>query len=126
MRSKKVTFQVPWPLYELMEVVAPHLGYKGATDLMLWSGFYSCVIGKYHTITAPIAASPPEVQDIFIADLCAAWEKGPTERGSFFEALIEDVVKRFNLPVGPEVVKAMVSDIVRHRPERTKKGTKES
>lgn len=120
MRSKKVTLQVPWPLWELFEEIAPELGYENALQLMVWSGFYSCAIGKPHPVTAPIARAPQEVQDMFIADLIAARKRGAISHGSFFEALLEDVVKRFQLPVGPEVLKAIIADTIQNRPRKKK------
>ncbi len=111
--------QIPWPLWELFEEVAPELGYENALQLLMWSGFYSVAIGKPHQVTAPIARAPEEVQDMFIADLVAARKRGAISRGSFFEALLEDVVKRFNLPVSPDVVKAIIADTIQNRPRKS-------
>lgn len=117
--------QVPWPLWELFEEVAPELGYENALQLMMWSGFYSCAVGKPHLVTAPIAKAPQEVQDMFISDLIAARKAGRISKGSFFEALLEDVIKRFNLPVGTEIVKSILADTIQNRPRKSKKGKSE-
>ncbi len=125
MRSKKVTLQIPWPLWELLEQAAPELGYENANQLLMWSGFYSVAIGKPHNVTAPIARAPEDVQDMFIADLVAARASGATSRGSFFEHLLEDVVKRFNLPNGPDMVKAILADTIQNRPRKPKGAKKD-
>jgi hypothetical protein len=118
MRSKKVTLSVPWPLWEALEKHAPKAGYSDPKQLMIWCAFYSCLVGKYHHITAPIAQAPPEVQDAFLDDAIAAIESGDAERGCYLEHVLADVVKRFNLPVGEEVIKAVLADAVRKRPKR--------
>lgn len=112
--------QIPWPLWEVLEEAAPELGYQNAVQLLMWSGYYSVAVGKPHYVTAPIANAPTEVQDAFIADLVAARKDGRPLRGSMFEAIIADIVQRFNLPVGEDVVKALVADTVRNRPRRVK------
>ena len=113
--------QIPWELWDVLEEAAPVLGYANANQLLIWSGFYSVAIGKPHSVTAPIAAAPVEVQDVFIADLVTAWREGRAQRGSFFEALLADVLARFKLPVGADVVKAVLADVVRNRPSRSQR-----
>jgi len=56
-------------------------------------------VGKPHTVTAPIAQATPDIQDMFIEDVVSAYERGDTRKGSYFEVVLEDVIKRFK-PAG--------------------------
>lgn len=117
MASKKVTLSIPARIYDALAEFAPEAGYKSVPELMIWSAFYAVIIGKPHYITAPIAAASRDVQDIFVEDFLAAKERGELNHGAFFEHLLEDMIERFKLPVTPEVLKAMVADMVRNRPK---------
>lgn len=87
----------------------------------MWSGFYSIAVGKPHTITAPIANSPEDIQDIFIDQLVEARKKGDTQRGSFFAALLSDVCKRFNLPINEKILEAMIAENIQRTRRPLKK-----
>jgi len=113
-----MTVQVPWPLVPLLEEHAKRMGYTSAGQLMLWSAFYSLLVQKPHVVTAPIAQAPAEVQDIFIDDVVAAYERGELQRGSYLEHVLEDLLKRLGVDLLPGVLQAVVADAVRNRPKK--------
>jgi len=118
MATVKKTITFPERLWNALATHAKEVGYETPQELVVWCAFYSLVVGKPHTITAPIAQASKNIQDMFIEDVVAAYERGDLRKGSYLEHVLEDVVKRFNLPVGPEVVKAILADAVRNRPKR--------
>jgi hypothetical protein len=93
--------------------------HKGAVNqLFLWSAFYTMVVGKYHHITAPLAAASPEVQDQVIQEVVDAYRRGEFAKGSFFEHVLSDVLQKFNLGLSPEMFATLVAEAVRNRPRK--------
>lgn len=118
MRSKKVTLSIPHRLWELLEKHAREVGYADARKLLTWSPIHSLLVRKPHAITAPIAEAPPELQDEIVEQIAEAYERGETRKGSYFEAVLEDIVQRLGVSAPVEVVRAVVAETVRHRPRK--------
>lgn len=95
------------------------MGYSDARQFLVWCGFYSLLVQKPHTITAPIAQSPLEIQDEIIEQVVSAYERGEINRGSYFEALLADVVQRLGVTAPADIVRAVVADSVRNRKRKS-------
>jgi hypothetical protein len=59
-------------------------------QFLVWCGFYSLLVQKPHTVTAPIAQSSLEIQDEIIDQVVSAYERGEIKKGSYFEALLSE------------------------------------
>ena len=119
MRSKKVTLAIPNRLWDALEQHAREVGYSDARQFLVWCGFYSLLVQKPHTITAPIAQSSLEIQDEIIDQVVSAYERGEMKKGSYFEALLADVIQRLGVTMPAEVIRAVVAESVRNRPRKS-------
>ena len=85
-------------LSDVAEERASQLGYPSVNAYFKALLRYDLLVAGEHTITQPVAESPPHVQDRFDERLIAKWKAGDNERGSYLKwvlrQLCEDEEKR--------------------------------
>lgn len=113
MRSKKVTLSIPYPLWEALEKHALDMGYNDVRELLVFSPVYSLLVCRPHAVTAPLAQCPPDLQDEILDEVIGAWKQGEVRKGSYLEALLEEVTKRAGVALPVEVIRAIMADAVR-------------
>jgi len=118
MRSKKVTLSIPHRLWDALERHAKEVGYTSARELLTWSPLYSLLIQRPHSITAPIAGAPPDLQDELVEQIVSAYERGDIKKHSYFEQILADIAQRLAITTPPDIVHAVVADTVRSRAKK--------
>lgn len=117
MRSKKITLQIPWRLYEVYEKHAPEVGYSNVNQLLAFSPIHSLLVRRFHHITAAIAQADADMQDRVIERIIDDYENGHIRAGSLLDHLLEDVINQFNIPVKrSDVLAYLMAHGVRKRP----------
>lgn len=121
MRSKQVSFRIPWRWWEWVETRAQTMRprpYKNEGAYFLGLSFFDCMVQRPHLLTVDLANAGIDEQDRIIEELRAIYFDEPMN-GSWLDHQISDaiaaVAERHGLKLQIDEVKELLTHRLRDR-----------